>query len=193
MQKPTTSRSLAANSPKRAAFAAGIVGPLELAKPVRLKAVRLPEALPRTDADATPLGHCHRSPVRRLARRRLDRKRHNAFGDFRAEWRNTRRARFVAPQPVHPLLHETLLPAPDGGLGHANLSHDLRRAAAFAGQHHNLRPPGVLLRTVAINRNGDKPLAVGGGDLNNDTCAHAPDSHITPRDPHITPNRGKPK
>jgi hypothetical protein len=61
-----------------------VVGQLELAQPVRLKAVRPPDALHRADADANHLGHRWRSPMSRLARRRLDRERHDAFGDLRA-------------------------------------------------------------------------------------------------------------
>ena len=64
--------------------------------------------------------------------------------------------------------------------------HDLRRAAAFAGQQRNPKPPGVLLRAVAIDRDSGKPLAVGGGNVDDDTGAPASDSHVTP-------NRGNPK
>jgi hypothetical protein len=95
-------------------------------------------------------------------------------------------ARLVPQQPVDALLHEALLPAPDGRLGNTGLSHDLSRAAAFGRQQHDPSPPRVLLRAVAIGRNGRKPLAFGGGDVDDDTGAHAPDSHITP-------GRGNPK
>ena len=137
-----------------------VVGQLELAQPMRLQAVRPPDALHRTDADADRLGHRRRGPVRRLARRRPERERHHALGDLRRQRRDARRARLVAQQPVHALLHEALLPAPDGGLGHAGLPHDLGRAAAFGGQQHDPGAPDVLLRAVAVD--GDSEQAARG-------------------------------
>ena len=68
----------------------------------------------------------------RLAQRRLNRERHDALGDLRGERRDARRARLVAQQPVYTLLHEALLPTPNGGFGDTGLSHDLSRAAALA-------------------------------------------------------------
>ena len=119
------------------------------------------------------LGHRQRSPVGRLAGWRLHRERHDALGDLRGERRDARWPCLVAQQPVHALLHEALLPAPDGSFGDTGLSHDLSRAAAFAAQQHDPSPPGVLLRTVAIDCDRSKPLAVGGGDIDSDTGAHA--------------------
>ena len=47
----------------------GIVGELELPHPVRLQAVRAPDALHRGDADAGCLGHRGAGPVGRLGGR----------------------------------------------------------------------------------------------------------------------------
>jgi hypothetical protein len=49
-----------------------IFGELELPDAMRLKAMRAPEALRRTDADARRFGHRGARPMRDLARRRLD-------------------------------------------------------------------------------------------------------------------------
>src|SRR5438046_4337486 len=56
----------------------------------------------------------------------------------------------VAREPLNPLLHEALLPAPDHGLALANRAHDGTGALAVGGQNHDPRPPHVLLRAVAI-------------------------------------------
>ena len=164
----------------------GIVGQLELADTVRLQPVRTPDALHRTDADADHRGHRRRGPVRRLSRRQPERERHHAFGDLGRQRRDARRARLVAQQPVHALAHEPLLPAPDGGLGHLRLAHDLGRAEARGGQQHDPGAPDVLLRAVAVGRDGDKTLAVSGREIDGDICAHAPESHVKP-------SRGNPK
>jgi hypothetical protein len=78
-------------------------------------------------------------------------------------------------------LHEPLLPAPDRGLGHASLAHDLARAAARCGQQHDAGTPDVLLRAFAVGNHRKEPLAVAGCNVEADPGAHAPDSHGAPR------------
>ena len=58
-----------------------VVGQLELADPMRLKAMPAPDALHRGDADAGRLGHRRRRPVGHLARRFLQRPGHDAGDD----------------------------------------------------------------------------------------------------------------
>ena len=112
----------------------GIGGQLELPHPVRLQPVRSPDALHRTDADPGLFCHHRCGPVRgftgRLAQRQVD----DAFGHFRTQRRNARPPRLVAQQAVKTLFHETLLPAPDAGLGLSGLAHDRVGAHAIGRQ-----------------------------------------------------------
>ena len=128
-----------------------IVGELELPHPVRLQAVRAPDALHRADADAGRLGHHGGGPVGRLARRvgqasappRARPPRRRAAGCARA-------ASCRAAGRRRPLRHEALLPAPDAGLRLAGPAHDLVGAEPVGRQQHDLGPPDVLLGGVAI-------------------------------------------
>ena len=160
---------------------ARIVRQLELPHPMRLQAMAAPDALHRTDADAAGLGHRRRRPVRGLAWRVGERPLHPALDERRAEWRDARRAGLVAQQAIHAGVHEPLLPAPDGGLCHTCLAHDLGRAVALGGQQHDPGAPDMLLRAVPVVDDGKQPLSVAGGDLQADPGAHAPDSHAAPR------------
>lgn len=162
-----------------------VVGPLRLSQPMLSKVVSSSVAPCRTDANRP--GHRRRNPVSRFALLWLDRERHDALGDIR----DARRARLIAQQPDHVLLHEALRPASDRRLGNTSLADDRRRDAYLTGQQHNPSPPGVLLRAVAIESDGDKRLAIRRRDPDDDTGAddtgaHAPDSHVTP-------SRGDPK
>lgn len=160
---------------------AGIVRELELPHPVRLQAMGAPDALHRADADAAGLGHRRRRPMRGLAGRVGERQLHHPRDDLRAERRDARRAGLVAQQAIDAGPHEPLLPAPDGGLGHPRLAHDLGRAEPFGGQQHDPGAPDVLLRAVAVADDGEQSLTVDGGDVQADPGAHAPDSHAAPR------------
>ena len=157
-----------------------IVGKLELPDAMRLQPVAAPDTLDRTDADAACLGHGGSGPVGGLARRIGQRAGDHLPNLLRRQRWDARRPGLVAQQPVHPFVHEPLLPAPNGGLGHTSLAPDLGRPGAVGGQQHNLRSPDVLLRTVAVDANGEKSLAVTGREREADPGAHAPDSHIAP-------------
>jgi hypothetical protein len=67
-----------------------------------------------------------------LARRVTLRQRDNALADRRRERRDARRARPVAQQAVHALVHEPLLPAPQARLALARSAHDFVGADPFA-------------------------------------------------------------
>jgi len=157
-----------------------IVGKLELTDTMRLQPVTAPDALDRTDADAARLGHRGSGPVRGLARRVGQ-----GAGDHllhlvrRKRW-DARWSGLVAQQPIHAFVHEALLPAPDGGFGHAGLAHDRHSAEAGGAQQYNLRSPDVLLRAAAVAAYGDQPLAVRTSEFEAYPGAHAPDSHIAP-------------
>ena len=115
--------------------------------------------------------------MRRFARWLLHGQRDDALGDRGVELGNARGARLVAQQPVDAFGGETLLPAPDAGLGLAGLAHDRVRAEASGAEQHDLRPPDVLLGRVAVLDQGAEPIDVGGRDGNGNAGSHAADSH----------------
>ena len=144
---------------------------------MRLKPVSAPDALDGADADAGRLGHRGARPVRRFLRRFLHGQRDDALGDKRIELRDARGPRLVAQEPVHAFDGEPFLPAPDAGLGLAGLAHDRVRADALGAEQHDLRPPDVLLRGVAVLDQSAEPIEVGGRDRYGNAGSHAADSH----------------
>ena len=81
-------------------------GELELFHPVRLKAVRAPDALDGTRADIDDLRHHGGGPVCRLCWRVGLGERHDALGDVRPQRPAARRPRLVAQKTVIAFLHE---------------------------------------------------------------------------------------
>jgi hypothetical protein len=154
-----------------------VIGELELAPTMGLKAVRLPNPSNRTGADAGRPCHHVGGPVRRLARRVRERQRHHPLGDFRAERGNARGPCLVAQQPLEPFLGEPLLPAPHAGLGLAGSPHDLHGAVAVGAQQDDPGAPGMLLPRIAVVDERRQPLAIGRRNPEGDSCTHAPDSH----------------
>jgi hypothetical protein len=75
-------------------------------------------------------------------------------------------------------------------LGLAGLAHDRVRADALGAEQHDLRPPNVLLRRVAVFDQSVEPIKVGGRDRNGNAGSHATDSHAPspPRIPHRDSN-----
>jgi hypothetical protein len=142
------------------------------------QAMRPPNALHRTDADAGRLCHRRRSPVRCLAGRIASRERDNAL-DHRGRQRwLAGAARLVAQEPVHTLQHETLLPAPHAGLILAGLALDAGRPDPVGGQQNDPCPPNVLLRAVAIRDDRLETDTVVGINGDGDSLAHPAASHI---------------
>ena len=123
---------------------------LELAHAMRLQPVRAPDPLHRTDADPDLLGHHRRRPVGRLTWRIAQRLRHRLRAHRSRQRRDARRTGLVAQQPVEPLRHETLLPAPYRDLALPRLAHDRVGPDTVCGHQHDARPPTMLLRTVPI-------------------------------------------
>ena len=138
-----------------------IVGQLELAHPVRLETMLAPDALNRADAEVRRLRHQDACPVGRLARRFAKRQRDDALGGLGAERLDARGTRFVAEQPVEPRLDKAFLPTPHAGLRLASSPHDLVRADAIGRKQHDLGPPYVLLRRVAVTNQGFEPTNIG--------------------------------
>src|SRR5437879_6790128 len=84
---------------------------------------------------------------------------------------------FVPPKARGSFVAETFLPTPDHRLGLAGGLHDLGRAATIGRQKHNLGPPNVLLRAIAVSDHGFKLATVGSAQLDIRSLVHPPDSH----------------
>jgi hypothetical protein len=141
--------------------------------------VSLPDALHRGQADADRLGHGGGGPVRRLVRRLGCGQGHHLVDHLLTERLDARGPGLVPQKAVDALLDEALLPAPDAGLRLAGPAHDRDRADTVHRQQHDLGPPDMLLRAVAVARDYRQTAAVGGGDGEGDAGAHAPDSHAS--------------
>jgi hypothetical protein len=123
-----------------------IGGQLEAPYPVRLQAVRRPDALHRAQRYAACCRHRAPGPMGRRARRIGERQRDHPVDHGRRQERQAWLAGLVAHQAGHAFAHEPLLPAPDAGLGDLGAAHDLRRAATLRRRQDDLGPPDVLLR-----------------------------------------------
>src|SRR3954453_18425659 len=131
-----------------------------------------------TEETLTPTALARGSgPMRRLVRRLGRGQRHHLVDDLLAERRNARRPGLVAQQAVDPFRGEAFLPAPDASLRLARPAHDLNGAKTVRRQQHDLGPPGMLLRDVAVTDNRAQAAATDGGEGDGDTRAHAPESH----------------
>src|SRR4051794_13475347 len=87
-----------------------------IAHPMRLKSLPGPDPPYRGRADPHRLGHHRGTPVGRLVRRRLVCQGNDTIDGLGRQWRDARGPGLVADQPLGPLMHEALLPAPDHGL-----------------------------------------------------------------------------
>src|ERR1700737_1318637 len=122
-----------------------IGGKLELFHPMRLKAVRTPDALDGTRADIDDFGHHRRSPVGRLGGRLGLGEHHDAFGDVRSQRPNARGASLIVQEAVVTRPHEAFLPTPHTGFRFAGQAHDLIGANAIPPQQEDFSPPDMLL------------------------------------------------
>ena len=156
-----------------------IVGELELLDPVRLEAVRAPDALHGARANADSFRHHRGSPVGRLDGRIGAGERDDTVGDIQSEWWNTRGSRLIVQEAVVTSVHETFLPAPHTGLRLSSPPHDLMGADAVRAQKNDLGAPGMLLGGVALSRERRQSAAVTGLESDGNSGSHAPDSHTT--------------
>jgi len=83
----------------------------------------------------------------------------------------------VPPKASGSFVAETFLPAPDHHLGLAGGLHDLSRAATIGRQKHDLGPPSVLLRAIAVGDHSLKLATVGSAQLDVRSLVHPLDSH----------------
>ena len=158
---------------------ARVGGELELFHPVRLQAVRAPDALDGTRADVDDLRHHGGGPVGRLGGRVGLGERHDAFGDVRSQRRDARGACLIVQEAVVTRLHEAFLPAPHTGLRLAGPAHDLIGANTVRAQQDDLSPPDMLVRGVAIPRERLQTAAIGRLESDGNSGSHAPDSHAS--------------
>ena len=85
--------------------------------------------------------------------------------------------RLVAQKALEALVGEAFLPAPDAGLGLADVAHDRARADAFGRQQHYLCASDALLRRVAVFDESSQPSPMGKCDRKGNAGSHPPDSH----------------
>ena len=154
-----------------------ISGELELLDPVRLKAVRAPDAVDGTGADVDGLRHHGSGPVGRFGGRLGLAERDDALGGIRSQGWDARRPRLVAQQPVVAFLHEAFLPAPDAGLGLAGPAHDLIGANTVCTQQHDLCPPYVLVGGVAVPCQRLEATPASRLESDGNSSSHATNSH----------------
>src|SRR5664280_876397 len=158
---------------------ARVGGELELFHPVRLQAVRAPDALDGTRADVDDLRHHGGGPVGRLGGRVGLGERHDAFDDVRSQRRDARGACLIVQEAVVTRLHQAFLPAPHTGLRLAGPAHDLIGANTIRAQQDDLSPPDMLVRGVAIPCKRLQTAAISGLESDGNSGSHAPDSHAS--------------
>jgi hypothetical protein len=113
----------------------------------------------------------------RLMRRRLISQGNDTIDGLDRRRRNARGSGFVAGEPLDPLMHKALLPAADHGFALADRAGNSGRARAVGSQNNDLRPPDVLLRTVAIPDDRLQVSPIRRRDLDSNSLAHAAQSH----------------
>ena len=152
----------------------GVLGALERAQSVRLKAPLLPDALDRAQGDAGGLGDGATSPVGDLAGRlRTGQGQH--LGHLRGgQRRPARRTGLVAKQSIDALLGVARLPAPDRGAADAGKSGHFQDAAALGRVQDDMCPLHMLERAGAVRGNRRKPRTILFPDDDADGLSHAP-------------------
>ena len=149
----------------------GIVGTLEGANAVRLQPMRLPQAVHGAQADADGFGAA--GPMRDVAGRFGAGQVHNLGDDLGRKRSVARLARPLAQQAFDTLLGVTRLPAPDRGSADARAQRHFLHGQAVGRTKHNLRPPHMFERAIAIRDNGQHNLAIFGGRKDTDGLSHA--------------------
>ena len=156
-----------------------IGGELEVFHPVRLKAMRAPDALDGACADIDDLRHHGGGPMGRLCWRLGLGERHDAFSDVRPQRLDARGACLIVQETVITGLHEAFLPAPDTGLRFAGQAHDLIGTNTVRAQQDDLSPPDMLVWGVAIPRQHLQTAAISGLESDGNSGSHAPNSHAS--------------
>ena len=154
-------------------------GELEVFHPMRLKAVRTPDALDGTRADIDDFRHHGGGPVGRLCWRVGLGEHHDVLGNVRSQRPDARWPRLVAQETVITFLHKAFLPAPNTGLRLAGPAHDLIGADTVRAEQDDLGSPDMLVRGIAIPRERLQTAAIRGLESDGNSGLHAPDSHAS--------------
>jgi hypothetical protein len=128
----------------------GIVGFLEGAQAVRLKAMGLPDALNRAKADAGCLGDRSPGPMGGVSGRLGTRHRQHFRDRLYRQGRLAGLARFIAQKTIHPLFGVTPLPAPYCRSADPAAARHVEHGTLFGGMEDDLCPLHMLLRIIPI-------------------------------------------
>ncbi len=141
---------------------------------MRLQSVLAPDAVDRGGRQPARLRHRAQRPVRRsrrgFAKGAPD---HTRYLLGRGGREGTA-ARRVPEQPLGPVMHIALLPAPDRRFALSRRSADRHCARAVGGHQHDPRPPDMVLWACAIGDDRFQPLTVTRPKPNLDAFPHAP-------------------
>jgi hypothetical protein len=157
----------------------GVVGQPKAFHPVRLKAVRPPDALDRTRANTDGFRHHRGRPVGCLGGRVGLGERHDVLGDVCSQRRDARGSRLITQQAVVAHPHEAFLQAPRTGLRLSGPAHDLVGAEADSAQQDDLCPPDVPMRRIAIPRECGQTAAINRLECDGNSGSRPPDSHAS--------------
>ena len=150
-----------------------VVGELEAPKPMGRQPVCFPDPMHARRTDANDIGHHPNGPVGRLTRwlghGEIEHALHGISGHRRFAWR----AGLVAQEPIHTLMHEAFLPAPDIGFGKPGATNDLVRAETIRCRQNDLGSGDVLLSAIAITDDPLETTAIFKRDGDTDPCSHA--------------------
>ena len=139
---------------------------------MRGEAVRCPDALDRTQADADGLGHGAARPMGGFAGRFGKRQINNPLDDIGSQRSLAGPARLVAQQTIDALAHEALLPAPDNRLRQPRPAHDFQRSAAIGRGQNDAGARRMFLRSVAIPDDPIEATPILSPDFDFDACSH---------------------
>ena len=131
-----------------------------------------PDAQHRTWRNSHLLGHGGGRPVCGLAGRGTLGQRDNAGDGCLRQSRLASGPRFIPQKPLNALLHETLLPAPDTGLGFGSLPHDFGGSDAGMAEKNDPRSPDMFLRLVAVRYDRLQASPILSGDIKGNSRAH---------------------
>jgi hypothetical protein len=157
-----------------------IVGPLERAQAMGLKAMGAPDALNGTQRNPDGLRHSPSGPMSdgagRLGAGQGDDPRDDGLGDRRRPGL----ARFVAKQAVDSFLGKAPLPAPNRRATDAGAPRHFQHRQSVDGEQYDFRALHMLEGVVAIVDYPLEPFDVDGAREDANGLGHMPDSHVRP-------------
>jgi hypothetical protein len=139
---------------------------------VRLKAMPVPDALNRPQADADRLGDRAAGPMCGIAGWLGARQRQHPGDGLQLDRSFARLARPVPQEAIHPLLGVSQLPAPHCRAADANLPSHFQNRQPVCRKKNDPCPLNVFLRAVAILNDRRQTRAVLRGDDDADGLCH---------------------